>query len=201
MAREIHDELGQQLTVLKMDLAWLQKRLPADLPTLREKAESMSLMTAAAIDSVRRISSELRPGLLDDLGLAAAIQWQAEEFGRRTGIRCDVTVPTDEPAVPRDLATAIFRVFQEALTNVVRHSGATRAWVTMAVLNERLQLTVRDNGAGIDSHQASDPRSLGITGMRERIRFLGGSLTVEGVPGRGTTVTAGVPLAEGARDR
>jgi signal transduction histidine kinase len=201
IAREIHDELGQQLTVLNMDLAWLRKRLPADLSALREKAESMSMMTAAAIESVRRISSKLRPGLLDDLGLAAAMQWQAEEFTQRTGIRCDVTVPRHEPVVPRDPATALFRVFQEALTNIARHSGATGARVSLSAFEERLQLTVQDDGAGIDPDRISDPRSLGLAGMRERVRSLGGRLTVERGDGRGTTVTATVPLPRGAPDR
>jgi len=193
IAREIHDELGQLLTASKMDLSWLAQRLPADQPHLAEKAGIISDLIDSIIQRVRRVATELRPGMLDDLGLAAAIEWQTQEFTKRTGIACDLYLSEGEIALDSDLATAIFRILQEVLTNVARHAGATEVRVELADRSDELVLIVWDNGRGITESQVSDPRSLGLLGMRERARAWGGDITVQGVRGRGTTVTLRVP--------
>ncbi len=200
VAREIHDELGQQLTALKMDLAWIRSRLPTTPAVLREKAESMKMMIDAAIHTVRRISSELRPGLLDDLGLAAAIEWQAAEFTRRTGIRCEVEIPADDPVILKEPATALFRVFQEALTNVARHAGATSVGVSLTATAGIATLEVRDNGRGITDEQVRNLTSCGILGMRERVKPWGGRLEIRGEPGTGTMVRATVAFGDGSNN-
>jgi len=193
MAREIHDEFGQALSALKMDLTWLSKRLPADEPGLTEKASAMSDLIDSTIQTVRRVATELRPGLLDDLGLAATMEWQAEEFTERTGIDCELYLTDEEIVLDRDLATAIFRIFQETLTNVARHAEATEVHVELEDRPDELVLIVRDNGKGITESQLSDPKSLGLMGIRERAHSWGGDVAFQGVPGQGTTVTVRIP--------
>jgi PAS domain S-box-containing protein len=194
IAREIHDELGQALTAMKMDVAWLLQKLPeADTP-LRERMQSTLRLVDDTIKTVRRIASDLRPGLLDDLGLAAAIEWQAQDFQSRTGIRCQVTLPREEIRLDPDRSTAIFRIFQETLTNVARHADASSVDVRFALRNKFLILEVQDNGIGIEPSVTGDTRSLGLLGMRERAQILGGEFEVSGSPGKGTTVTLRIPV-------
>ena len=193
IAREIHDELGQSLTALKMDLSWLEKRLPNDQKLLLEKTQSMSDLIDMSIRTVQRISIELRPGMLDDLGLAAAMEWQAEEFQNRTGIRCDLTFHPEDIILDQDRSTAIFRIFQETLTNVARHAKATSVKVSLKETMDKLVLKVRDNGKGITEKQISSPKSFGLMGMRERAAHFGGVFKINGVPGRGTTVEVKIP--------
>ena len=202
IAREIHDEFGQALTVLKMDLTWLAKRLPEDEPVLREKADSMAELIDTTVQMVRHIATELRPGLLDDLGLSAAIEWQAQEFAEHTGIDCELHLGSEDIVLDRDLATAIFRIFQEALTNVARHAEATRVVVELEDRPAGWMLSVRDNGRGIPESQVSAPGSLGLIGMRERARSWNGDVAFKGLPGQGTTVTVWIPRAntEDAKD-
>jgi signal transduction histidine kinase len=195
IAREIHDELGQALTALKMDIAWLERRAPSD--DFRDKLHGMAEMTNDLVDVVRRISAELRPAVLDDVGLLAAIEWQAQEFERRTGTSCDVTSNLGDRALPRDLSTAVFRILQEALTNIARHAEATRVAIDLVEDGPRLRLTVNDNGKGIQKEAAHGPRSLGLLGMRERARHLGGTATVRGAPEGGTVVSLDVPFERG----
>ncbi len=202
VAREIHDELGQTLTALKMDLAWLIKHLPEEEPDMAKKMRDMSSLTDDAIQTVRRVATELRPGLLDDLGLEAALEWQAQEFTERTGIPCTLRLSVDEEQIPleRDLATTIFRIFQETLTNVTRHAEATDVQVELGEQGERgdeLVLMVRDNGRGIRASQLHDNQSLGLIGMRERARAWEGEVTFESAPDHGTTVTVRIPLSNG----
>ncbi len=196
IAREIHDEFGQALTALKMDLSWLTKRLPADKPGLAEKASVMWGLIDDTIQTVRRVAARLRPGLLDDLGLAAAIEWQVGEFAERTEIDCQLYMSDEEIALDHDLATAVFRILQETLTNIARHAQATEVRVELEVRPDELVLAMCDNGKGITEGEVSDPRSLGLIGMRERARSWGGDVTFEGVPGQGTTVTVRIPNAE-----
>ena len=194
IAREIHDELGQQLTALKMDLSWLVKRLPKGEKPLLEKTKSMSELIDITIRTVQRISAELRPGLLDDLGLTAAMDWQSEEFQNRTGIKCELALDPVDIVLDKDCSTAIFRIFQETLTNVARHANATEVKATLKEGADKLVLDVRDNGKGITEKQISYPKSFGLIGMRERVRPWGGNVKIRGTPGRGTTVTVTIPL-------
>ena len=194
IAREIHDELGQALTALKMDLSWLKKRLPAGLRPLHAKMGQMAGLADATIETVRRISTELRPGLLDDLGLAAAIEWQAGDFENRSGIPCEKSLEADDRDLDRDLATVLFRIFQETLTNIARHASATQVAVRLECKEERIVLTVADNGRGITKKQIEDGRSFGLIGMRERAHLWGGDLRITGSREEGTTVTVDIPL-------
>ena len=189
MAREIHDELGQALTALKMDISWLAKRIPKKNKPLLEKIKAMSNLTDATIKTVQKISTELRPGLLDDLGLNAAIEWQAEEFQKRTGIICIVVIDPEDIQVDQDLSTTIFRIFQETLTNVARHANATQVKVLLKKNDKKLTLEIQDNGIGILEKQISDPKSLGLSGIQERVKSWGGEVKIRGKKGRGTSIS------------
>jgi len=193
MAREIHDEFGQALTALKMDSVWLAKRLSKSQPVLSQKVDSMLELIDGTFQMVRRIATELRPGLLDDLGLAAAIEWQAQDFAERAGIKCELCLSDANIAHDRDLATAVFRILQETLTNVIRHAEATQIRVELDDRPDELVLIVQDNGKGITKGQISDHTSLGLIGMRERARFWGGDVEFRGESGQGTTVTVRIP--------
>jgi PAS domain S-box-containing protein len=193
IAREIHDELGQTLTVLKIEMSWLKKKLPGDQESKIERIEGMLKLVDRTIKTVKKISSNLRPGLLDDLGLAAAIEWQAEEFERRTGIQCIKKISPKEIFIDRDRDTALFRIFQETLTNVARHAKATRVNVRVREHNAFIELRVQDNGRGITTEELTDPGSLGLIGIQERAKIFGGDSTFKGLPGEGTTVTVRIP--------
>ncbi len=197
IAREVHDELGQALTGLKLDLSWLSGRLPRER-ALQKKIREMSEQVDETIHTVRRIATELRPGVLDSLGLSAAIEWQTMDFQERTGIKCDVTIDLKAPIRDRDFSTVCFRILQETLTNIIRHSDATRVEVRLAQVAQEVTLTVRDNGRGISEKDVVHPRSIGLIGMRERVAQVGGEMFFFGLPGRGTTVTMRVPLPRGA---
>jgi signal transduction histidine kinase len=194
IAREIHDELGQSLTGLKMDLTWVANRLPGDQRGLAEKTKSMFGLIDGTIQSVRKIASQLRPEVLDQLGLTAAIEWHAADFRKRTGIRCKLSLPSDTLILDRERSTAAFRIFQELLTNVARHANATRIDVAMRVDSGALVLTVEDNGKGIAESSIYDPKSLGLLGMRERVLPFGGAIEVAGVRDKGTKVRVSIPL-------
>ncbi|MCJ7547981.1 MAG: PAS domain S-box protein [Deltaproteobacteria bacterium] len=194
IAREIHDELAQSLTALKMDLAWLDNKFPRDQIPLLEKIHSMSELIDSIIQTVKRISAALRPGILDDLGLVAAIEWQAEEFQNRTGIKCRFAVNPDDLTVDQDRTTAIFRIFQETLTNIARHAGASLVSVELLKEAGLLILRVIDNGTGITEEQIHDSKSFGLIGMRERVHPWGGLVNIKGIPGQGTTVEVRIPL-------
>ncbi len=198
LARDIHDDLGQALTALKMDLSLLSKKFPKDQKPLLDRTQAISKLMDTSIETVKRISTELRPGVLDDLGLAAAIEWQAAEFQHRTGITCEVTSDPRDIILDRDRSTAIFRIFQESLTNVARHAQATRVTASLKEKAGTLELKVRDNGKGITEEQISDPKSFGIMGMRERVYPWKGQVTVKSAPGKGTTVAVRIPLAKEA---
>jgi PAS domain S-box-containing protein len=192
IAREIHDELGQALTAVKIDLAWLAGRLPRRNASLLERIRSTLDLADSIIQSVRRISTELRPGILD-LGLAAAVEWQAQEFQDRTGIRCQLRLLAQEVVAP-NVSTALFRILQETFTNVARHAGATRAEVVLQRERDRLVLAIRDDGRGFDQADPSLSGSLGLVGMRERAAMLGGGVSISSAPGKGTSVIAWIPL-------
>ena len=195
IAREIHDELGQALTALKMDASWLSKRLPKEQESLLEKTETMTELIDSTIQNVKRISTELRPGILDDFGLLAAMEWQAEEFQKRTGIKCTVKAES-EVELNEEHNTALFRIFQEALTNSARHTSATKVTATLKSQDGKMVMRIRDNGQGITQEQIFSSRSFGIIGIRERANDIGGKLSIRGNPGKGTTVTVTIPLVK-----
>jgi len=196
IARELHDELGQLLTAMKMDLSWLRERLPALDPALADKARQMNEVLDQTVGSVRRIAADLRPLMLDDLGLADAAGWLVEDFARRSGIECRIDLPPAErlEALSRDASVAVYRVLQESLTNVARHSGAKHAWAVLEAANGALVLEIEDDGRGITLAEMAKSRSLGVKGMRERVLYLGGDLEVSRAPRGGTRVRARVPL-------
>jgi signal transduction histidine kinase len=199
VARKIHDELGQSLTALQMDLSWLENHLPANSKNIREKTRRMSELVDTTIESVQKITRELRPSLLDDLGLPTAIEWQAGDFQKRFGIRCQANISCDTDAISKDLATSIFRIFQETLTNIARHSKATQCKVSLTEKGKELRLEVTDNGIGITQWQVDDSRSFGMIGMRERAHLWGGTVHVRNAKPSGTTVRVLIPLDKGEK--
>jgi signal transduction histidine kinase len=200
VAREIHDVLAQELTSLKIDVTLLSHLLagPSGTPAnglVREKLASMTLATDEAIQSVQKIATELRPMVLDSLGLCAAIEWQLQDFQGRTGIQCQSSLPAEDPPLDQNRSTALFRILQESLTNVARHAAATRVDIRLQSEPEKITLVVSDNGRGIPESQANAPGAMGLLGMRERALLLGGRCEISGSPGQGTRVEAQLPLA------
>ncbi len=193
ISREIHDELGQALTVLKMDMAWFDKNLDKSRMELKNKSESLLKFIDEIIQKVRKISSDLRPGILDDLGLCAAIEWEAGEIEKRTGIRCSFHYP-EEISAGEEQSISVFRVFQEAMTNVIRHSKASKVNISLTVVKDNIELIVKDNGIGITDDQINYSNSCGIIGMRERVSSCGGVLEIDGKKDSGTTVKIKIPL-------
>ncbi|MEW6571840.1 MAG: PAS domain-containing sensor histidine kinase [Nitrospirota bacterium] len=201
IARDIHDELGQLLTALKIDLFWLNNKIHKSQKSLQRKIMSMAGLIDIAVKTVQKISAELRPGLLDDLGLTAAIEWQTCEFWKRTGIRCELNLNlSEELVVDQDVSTSVYRIFQEALTNIVRHAGATEMKISLRKEKDNIVLEVSDNGRGITEDQISNARSYGLTGIRERAFLLGGKVEIRGISGKGTTLTVSIPLHNGNPD-
>jgi len=197
MAREIHDELGQALTALKMDLIWMKKRLTPEHDKQTEKVNSMSNLVDTTIQTVRRISTELRPGLIDDLGLQAAMEWYCGEFQNRTGIKCNLDLEEDEHILEQDRVIAIFRIFQESLTNVARHANAKDVFINLSFSSESLTMEIKDNGAGITKEQIFSQKSLGLVGLRERVNPWGGQVIISGIKNIGTTVKVILPIRDG----
>ena len=198
VARELHDELGQVLTSLKLEFMWLVDQLRNSEPKpgiqLVNKLQSLIGLIEVSIQSVRQISSELRPAVLDHLGLKEAMQWEATKFEARTGIRCRLTWSLKTEPADRTRQLAMFRILQEAMTNVVRHAHAGAVRIGMRGRGRTMTLTVRDNGRGITKAELASVESIGLLGMNERARLLGGRVTIAGAPGRGTTVTVTVPI-------
>jgi signal transduction histidine kinase len=195
IAREVHDELGQALTGCKLDLSWIASKLPKDQRALLQKTRELTGHIDSTIQLVRRIATELRPGILDHLGLAAALEWQANEFQNRTGIRCDVHADIGELSLTQDMNTTFFRIFQETLTNIIRHAGATQVSVDLKQVGNEIILRVRDNGRGITRAEIKNTKSMGLLGMRERAPVLGGDFRIGRIPGaKGTRVTVNIPL-------
>ncbi|MBI5304967.1 MAG: PAS domain S-box protein [Chloroflexi bacterium] len=198
IAREIHDQVGQVLTAVKMDLALLDRKLKntKTVPVADVKADVNRTiqLVDATIKTMREIIRELRPEILDHLGLSAAIEWQLQEFQTRTGIACHFDTTLDEVNLDLDRSTAVFRIFQETLTNVARHANATRVEANLKQEDGTIVLQVRDNGKGLASSDLSDKKTFGVLGMRERAHVFGGEVTLAGAPGEGTTVTVRIPV-------
>ena len=199
ISREIHDELGQSLTGIKLDLSSLRRRLVSSglselSANVRENEQSISRI----IQTVRKIATELRPGILDELGVAAAIEWMAKDFQKRTGVGCKVTLKRVEKISDAALATSIFRIVQESLTNIMRHAGASKVNVNLERKGKTLTLEVIDDGVGIPEKRIIDTKSLGLIGIRERVLLLGGEVDIAGKQGEGTRVRVTLPLGERA---
>ncbi len=195
IAREVHDELGQSLTGLKFDLAWLKSRMTDR--TLIERVQSIMVRIDGAMDTVRRIATDLRPSILDDLGLVAAVEWQAQEFERSTGITAELEVQATYPELDDVCATTAFRILQETLTNVARHAQATRVKIALQVSSKELMLEVRDNGRGISKSDLLSSTSLGLIGSRERALACGGKLVIRGIRDHGTIALLRIPIRPG----
>lgn len=201
IARQVHDELGQSLTGLKLQLTWVTSRLPKQSKLLRDKTRSMAAHIDETIRAVRRIATELRPGVLDNVGLSAALEWQANQFQTQTGIICEVKAGVKETLWDQELNTAFFRIFQEMLTNVIRHAKATKVEVRLTEAGRYVVLEVKDNGRGISESEIHNTKSIGLLGIRERATLLGGTLRIQGERGKGTTLTARIPKTSVARTR
>ncbi len=194
VARELHDELAQALTALKMDVNWLKERLPDAQPPVLSKLESMQTMLDTTVKATRRISSDLRPLMLDDLGLIPAAEWLVNNFIQRTGIQCGFTVDPPDLELQDPHATAIFRILQESLANVARHAHASRVDVTLDGGDGELTLRVRDDGCGFAAGDPRKPNSFGLVGLRERAYLLDGDITVDTAPGKGALIEVRIPL-------
>jgi len=195
IAREIHDDFGQSLTILKMDLSWLKKHILQDLSQVQNKIDSMFKVIDASLQTLHTVSSELRPVILDDFGLESAIEWQVEEFQNRTGVRCRVDSSVVDLDLTKEQSTAIFRIFQETLTNIMRHSGATEVDVRLETNEDILILEVADNGRGITEAEISNSRSFGLMGIKERLYPWNGQVDFIGNPNKGTRVIVRVPIS------
>lgn len=196
IAREIHDEFGQTLTVLKIKLTLLNKKIPENLNSIKAQLDEAIKMIDNSVETVQKISSKLRPDILDELGLIAAIEWQVSEFEKLSGIKCTVVLPNHEIKIDKERETAIFRILQEALTNVARHSGADKVQINLYIHLSKIILEVKDNGRGITNEQIKDVKSLGIHGMEERVLIFGGTLLIEGFSGKGTTLKIEIPVED-----
>jgi len=193
---EIHDDLGQLLTALKMDLFWLNKKIPTGNKTLLDKIGKMLELTNETIQSVKRMARELRPPLLE-LGVASAIENHVKEYQNHTGIECDVVIDPEDVVLDKDLSLAVFRISQELLTNVARHANASSVKVGLVTSEGLLELKVIDDGIGITKKKMNGNHSLGLLGIRERVRQWNGEVDIRGVHKKGTTVTVNIPIANG----
>jgi signal transduction histidine kinase len=196
ISREVHDELGQSLTALKMDIFQLEKRLPQESSDLRKRTQTMVGLVDNTIRSVQRIAMELRPPILDAFGLCEAIAWQAGEYEKRFGIKFDLNCLQNSLDLEKDLKTTFFRIFQESVTNVVRHAEASQVAVSMNHQRDQLIMKIEDNGKGIRQDQIEGSNSLGLIGIRERVRYWNGEVHFSGTPEKGTTVEIRIPVSK-----
>jgi len=195
VARDLHDQIGQILTAIKMDMTWMIRHLPESEVEITARLKESIQSINDGVKAVRTICSGLRPGVLDDLGLAAAIEWQASEFSSRNGIRCEVSVPPVDLHLDGDRATATFRIFQECLTNVIRHAQAETVRISLSQEDDNILLVVKDDGIGF--HESGLPNSfgsLGLLGMKERAQSCGGDVQISSSIGNGTVVSVRVPI-------
>ncbi len=194
IARDIHDELGQQLTGLKIDMYWLSKRLSTQDEAIIKKMSSTIELIDETIKSVRRISSNLRPSILDDLGLIAALEWHSQEVGKRSEIEINFSSDGVKFDVPVAITTAVFRVYQEILTNAIRHANANTITSDLKIKDNQLMMEVKDDGQGMDLTKISSKKTLGLIGMKERVYALGGKFELKSKPGKGTQIKISIPV-------
>jgi PAS domain S-box-containing protein len=200
IARELHDELGQSLTALKMDLAWLKAHTSESTPAVTERIRAMQAVLDSMVAATRRISSDLRPLMLDDLGLMAALEWLTQDFSRRTGVQCMLTMGDEIAQTDARIQSALYRAVQEALTNAARHAQASTVRIDLSASADSVHLRIRDDGRGMDAADQAKRGSFGLIGMRERIYILGGTLQLESAAGQGTAIAIDLPLAPHARE-
>lgn len=193
IAREIHDELGQQLTGLKMDMSWIMKKISTEDAAIKQKIENSVELLSKTINLVRKIATELHPSILDDLGLIDAIQWQSHEFEKRSGIKTEFSHAVFPVTPGKNITTGIFRIYQESLTNIARHAGAAKIFTTLEYKNNHIILTVRDNGKGFDVLKFHHKKTLGILSMKERTLMMGGKYIIQSEIGKGTSILVSVP--------
>lgn len=193
IARELHDELAQALTALKMDVAWMDKHLPAGEAGVSSKLKAMEQLLDHTVAATRRISADLRPLILDDLGLVPAAEWLVQNFAQRSGIACSLDVAPPDLELEDPQATALFRILQESLTNVSRHANASHVEVHIEGKSDSITLSVRDNGDGFTPQDPRKPNSYGLLGLRERVYLLGGEVDIDSMPGKGTEITVHIP--------
>ncbi|MBN1396641.1 MAG: sensor histidine kinase [Bacteroidetes bacterium] len=194
IAREIHDELGQALTAIKIELSLLREEVIHDATAATHRINYLKDRVDETIHAVKNIITKLRPGLLDDLGLSAAIEWQAKDFQQHTGIVCDVHCEPEEILINSEISTAVFRIFQETLTNITRHSKATRVKADLTKTENMLTLQVVDNGRGITREEINDSKSFGLIGIRERAQYWHGTVQIAGETGSGTKIIVQFPM-------
>jgi two-component system sensor histidine kinase UhpB len=194
IAREIHDELGQALTTMKLELSLLREEVLHDVTAATNRIQSLKDGVDETIHAVKGIITKLRPGLLDDLGLTAAIEWQAKDFQQHTGIVCKVLAEPEEMNINSEISTAMFRIFQEALTNITRHASAARVTVSLTHTDDALTLKVHDNGRGITTEEINNPQSFGLIGIRERAQYWHGTVEINGKTETGTTIIVRFPM-------
>lgn len=197
IARKVHDELGTTLTLIKFDLAWLKRHCPTDDPTVTERIRGMEELIHEGTNTVQRITSELRPSLLDEQGLTATIEWQVKKFETRTGISCALKTEDTLPALSQDKSINTFRIIQESLSNIMRHANATKVEITLVKSGENIDLRITDNGVGISDLEISATTSFGILGMEERAHLCGGTITIQGFASKGTTIHVSIPILNG----
>jgi len=193
MAREIHDDLGQQLTAIKIDVSWIAKKIQSD-DEVMQRLNGIISMINETVKSIRRISTQLRPGILDDLGLIEALKWQTEEFKKRYKIAVDFVCNKERLVLDQPVATGLFRIFQEALTNIARHANATLVEISLRVIGQELVLRIQDNGRGFEKYEAKAQKTLGLFGMKERTLMMGGHLEINNAPGKGVMLAINVPI-------
>lgn len=193
ISREIHDELGQLLTAIKLDVSWLDRKIQGDV-IVKERIGGILSMLTEMIHSIRRISTQLRPSILDDLGLVEALRWQVRDFQKRGGVRVQFECPEESLKLEAGVTTGLFRIFQEALTNIARHAEATAVSACLFKEGEQLVLTITDNGKGFDQHAAKKKKTLGLLGMKERTLMMKGVYEISSQPGNGTSLRVSVPL-------
>lgn len=194
IGREIHDELGQQLTAIKMDIAWIDKKITADTPLLKDKLKNVICLLDGSNQSIRRILSELRPGILDDRGLLESIEWLGRQLTANTGIPVQLTADQTEIKLPESISTCIFRICQEALTNIIRYAQALHVWISLRVNDDMITVRIEDDGKGFDPSKVQNNKSFGILGMKERVLSLGGTFDLSASPGAGTKIMISLPL-------
>ena len=197
IARELHDELGQSLTMLRMDVSWCKAHVPAGVEGFAAKLDRMETLLKTTVAATRRIASDLRPLMLDDLGLVPALEWLVQNMSQRSTVRCEFSIDDPSLSLPPAHSTAVFRIVQEALTNIAKHANASHAEVSIRREGDAMQVRVRDDGVGFAVGGTRKPDSFGLLGMRERITLLRGSAAIESAPGGGTTIAIEIPMAPG----